>query len=84
MTTTYQLPSLIVNPATSNGTSFLLLNNEFHNPTTLNGFEIYSANNGIINIQVINKFFETCKVQKIKFKIKKRLFHPIFVEVQIH
>jgi hypothetical protein len=53
LTTKYQLPSYIVSPATSSGTGFLLLNNEFHDPTTLTGFEIYSANNGIINIQVI-------------------------------
>lgn len=51
----YLIPENIVNSSifTSSDTSFLILNNEFHNQSSLFGFEYFGAQAGLINLKVI-------------------------------
>ena len=52
MLSSYVIPRTVSSPSSNANSSFLLLNNEFHNQTILSGFQFFAALNGSINIMV--------------------------------
>jgi len=56
ITQNFAIPTNLSSTVTNSNTTFLLLNNEFHNQTYLSGFQLYAATSGSINIMV-NYFF---------------------------
>ena len=47
----YTIPRTLNNVSTNLNTTFMIINNEFHNQTSLSGFTLYGALNGSIKIQ---------------------------------
>ena len=56
ITQNFAIPTNLSSTVTNSNTTFLLLNNEFHNQTYLSGFQLYAASNASITIKVFYLF----------------------------